>query len=199
MTINGGVLASIGGVLATSDGDPLGALAGITCTVDELAALIEIDARTVYRHARDDGLPRVRRGVYPLADCVQWYLRRSLDGRGPTGDPVLDAERLRLVTAQADQIELKNAQTRGELLEVELVRGAMSQMLAICAAQIDVLGPRAAGRLAGKQAAEIMLVLRDECTDIRSAIAAEVDAFADRVSRGGDSAATPETNGGAMG
>lgn len=185
--------------MPASDGDPLGALAGITCTVDELAALIEIDARTIYRHARDEGLPRVRRGVYPLAECVQWYLRRSLDGRGPTGDPVLDAERLRLVTAQADQIELKNAQTRGELLEVDMVRGAMAQMMAICASQIDVLGPRSAGRLAGKQAAEILILLRDECTDIRSAIAAEIDAFADRVSRGGDSQTTTETNGGTMG
>lgn len=184
--------------MPTSDGG-LGALAGITCTVDELAALIEIDARTVYRHARDDGLPRVRRGVYPLAECVQWYLRRSLDGRGPTGDPVLDAERLRLVTAQADQIELKNAQTRGELLDAELVSGAMRQVMAVCASQVDVLGPRAAGRLAMKQAAEIMIVLRDECTDIRSAIAAEIEAFADRVARGGAGETAAETDGGTMG
>ncbi len=185
--------------MAEGSGNGLGALAGLTCTVDELAALIEIDARTVYRHARDEGLPRVRRGVYPVAECVQWYLRRSLDGKGPTGDPELDAERLRLVTAQADQIELKNAQTRGELLDAEMVAGAMSQLLAICASQLDVLGPRASGRLTMKTAAEILITLRDECTDIRSAITAEVESFANRIASGGLDQAATETDGGPMG
>ena len=177
--------------------------ADLILTAEELAELVGGSARSVHRHALEDGLPRRARGQYPIRECVQWYIRRIREDaqRAVEGDsPELDRERKRLLTAQAEKVELENEETRARLLDRELVAGVLNAVCALVATQLDALGPRTAGRLAGEtDPAHVLLILRDECNAIRTAAADAIDAFATDFERVGDREAAAETDGGGMG
>lgn len=180
------------------------ALQAITVSAEELADVVEVDRRTIYRHAAQEGLPRVRRGEYPLVECVQYYVRKlkvaaeMRQGNG-AGDQAAEADRRRLVVAQAEKYELENRATRGELIEAELVGQVLTTIGSIVSTQVDALGPRTAARLSAMtDPAEIILYLRDECATIREAVADELERLADSVTDAGpdEATATGEINGG---
>lgn len=169
-----------------------------TVAAEDLAELWELDRRTVYRYAADEGMPRLRRGEYPLRACTQWFIRRlkteaEMRATGASSSE-LDAERIRLTRAQADRAEQDNEVARGKLLDSELVAQTLAQVAVICATEIDAIAPRVAIPLSGMaDPAAITLYLRDECAAVRSSIARSLDDLSAIVARGDDSEAATET------
>jgi phage terminase Nu1 subunit (DNA packaging protein) len=155
-------------------------LEAITVTAAELAELLEVDQRTVYRLAADEGLPRIRRGEYPLFEAVTWYVRRlKTQAEVKARDPSIDEDRRRLLIAQAEKCELENEQTRGTLVSADLVAGVLNRIGSIVASELEAAGPRSAQLLAGMtDPAAVMLYRRDEAAGIRESISGEIDAFA---------------------
>lgn len=101
-------------------------------TRDQAAALLGVTARQLQRYASGDDplVPAVPGGhgkptLYAPETVGQWLIRRELAKLQKAAghhDPIdFDRERARLVKAQADQVELKNAITRREVARVELL------------------------------------------------------------------------------
>ena len=114
-----------------------------TCSTDELAQLLGISDRQVRELAKDGTIVRTSRGQFDLLASVQQYaarLRDSASGRG--GEAVqttLATERARLAREKADSESMKNARSRGDLLDAkeverswaEILRDVRSRMLAV--------------------------------------------------------------------
>lgn len=106
-----------------------------------LAEWLGISVQAVNKHARD-GVLHKSNSRYDLKASVLAYCRHIREvaaGRGGDEQPNLTAERARLAKVQADSYELKNALTRGELVEVaeaerewsDTLRTVRSCMLAV--------------------------------------------------------------------
>jgi phage terminase Nu1 subunit (DNA packaging protein) len=86
-----------------------------------LAAFLGISERRVQQLVKL-GMPRAARGQYDLLPCAKWYvefLQEELKKRSPATQPEnagIDAERARLVAAQADRAEIEVAVRRGDLM-----------------------------------------------------------------------------------
>lgn len=76
-----------------------------------LAELLGVTQRQISNLARE-GMPH-RGERYPVAECVQWYIRR----RSPDGRPTDErAARARKLHAEAEAAELDLAERRGDLI-----------------------------------------------------------------------------------
>lgn len=86
-----------------------------------------VSDRTVSDLAIRGHAKKIGRGQYDLRETVRLYtahLREMAAGRGDGGSLDLTQERARLAKLQADGQEIKNAQTRGELvLRDDVLRG----------------------------------------------------------------------------
>ena len=114
-----------------------------TCSTDELAQLLGISDRQVRELAKDGTIVRTSRGQFDLLASVQQYaarLRDSASGRGgETVQTTLATERARLAREKADAESMKNAKSRGDLLDAkevertwaEILRDVRSRMLAV--------------------------------------------------------------------
>lgn len=49
----------------------------VTCNADALSELLGVTRETVARFATVDGMPKGGRGVYPVAECVNWCIDRE--------------------------------------------------------------------------------------------------------------------------
>lgn len=93
----------------------------VAVTSSVLADWLGLSARAVQQHAKDGVLPRNAEGSFDLQTAVLAYckhMRAVAAGRGGAAQSTLTAERARLAREQADACALKNAVTRGELVEV---------------------------------------------------------------------------------
>ena len=165
-------------------------LAGCFISSKALAELFGVSPDMVRKYVNDYGMPRVGNGKYLLGDCVQWYINRlRLQADGvETSD--IAAEKLRLVRAQRQRVELDNKHKRGELLAAEDVSIAINQMAGISAPQLDGLAARTAALVAGlDDPGQVQRVLFDECRHIRESTAAAATAVADVYDGGVDTAA----------
>lgn len=96
-----------------------------------LADWLGISVQAVNKHARD-GVLRKSNSRYDLKASVTAYchhIREVAAGRGGSEQLNLTAERARLAREQADQYALRNAVTRGELVEVAEAERAWSDTL----------------------------------------------------------------------
>lgn len=97
-----------------------------------LADWLGISPQAVNKHAREGVIRRNDDGAFDLRASVLAYCRHVREvaaGRGGDEQPNLTAERARLAKVQADSYELKNAVTRGELVEVAEAERAWSDTL----------------------------------------------------------------------
>jgi len=166
-------------------------LADTYVSADVLSQLFGVTTNMVRRYVNDSGMPRVGRGQYLLGDCVKWFIdkTRTATDRGENGD--IFEEKLKLVRAQRHRVELDNKKVRGQLIDHDTVAGSFNQMGAVFASQLDSLGARNAGILAGiSDPGEIQRVLFDECRTIRDNTAAEIIDLAVTYDNGGDNPAT---------
>ena len=156
-----------------------------------LGEIFGVTGHMVRRYVSEHGMPKEGRGKYLLGDCLKWYINRiRVDAdRGDTSD--ISEEKLKLVRAQRHRVELDNKKVRGQLIDHDTVAGAFNQMGAVFASQLDSLGARSAGILAGiSDPGEIQRVLFDECRTIRDNTSAEIIDLAVTFDNGGDNTAT---------
>jgi hypothetical protein len=133
-------------------------------TVNQIAALLDLDVRRVQQLAKEGHIPKpARRGEYDAPACIRGYiryLRAQLDGE--TGDQV--AEKTRLVIAQRKKTEVETDRLLKKLVLVEDVEISVSQLIGAARARLLILPVRLAPLCAGKNVQEIEDRLTDEVT-----------------------------------
>lgn len=129
-------------------------LATIRLSAAELGGLVGVSERRV-REMRDEGIiASDDRGRYGL-DCVTAYCThiRPASGKaasgGSDGAAMLDAARVRLVTAQADARELLNAQLRGDAVLAEDLEAIVGGTFDAVRAKVLAVPVSAAARVVG--------------------------------------------------
>lgn len=151
----------------------------ITLNRNRVARLFGVTVMTVSNWV-DEGMPKSVRGQYDADACVQWY-RARMDRKHAERDAAGDAKE-QLTRAQVERTQLEVQQLRGELVEATEFQRVVNQAATVIASQLDGLGPRVAGELAGMtDVAAIQSVIFRETRAIRSSIADAVAAFADTV------------------
>ena len=129
----------------------------------------------VRRYVNDHGMPRAGRGQYLLGDCIKWYINRVRVAAESGEGSDISEEKLKLVRAQRHRVELDNKKVRGELIDHDTVSGVVNQLGSIYASQLDSLGARVAGIIAGvADPGEVQRILFDECRNIRNNTSAAV-------------------------
>ena len=117
-------------------------------TQAELARHISVAQQTVSRLKNAGVIPApAARGGYDLDACRGAYiehLRRSAAGRDSSRPGSLEAERARLASAQAEQVERRNAVERGELGSVAELRDTGAGVIALIVGQLQQVGARVA-------------------------------------------------------
>ena len=119
------------------------------------AKYIGKSVRQVSRYEAE-GMPSARSGSgrggnrINFADAWQWFVNREIQKRMPstTGPSNIDAERLRLISEQADEKAIKNAKDRGELIEAEYVQEFTMTATAILVGALSGLAGRMANQVA---------------------------------------------------
>jgi phage terminase Nu1 subunit (DNA packaging protein) len=123
-----------------------------TCTSTELAWLLGLTDRAI-RLYRSKGLAvRAKRGRYLLGQSVRRIHHHVAEQAAGRAGNELATERAKLATVQREQIELKNAAARGEMVSKvdmvdsgrEILRGVRQMMLgwpSKAAFELPVLGP----------------------------------------------------------
>ena len=161
----------------SSTGATFADLDTLEVNAEQLADLFGVQKNTIMHYAREAGMPRIARGRYPLAKCVQWFnekLRNAIDGGGDISD-----ERRRLVAAQRQRHEIETARLRHELIEYDEVTACLYEIAVIFSTQLDSLGARAAPLLMNNpNTADIVRIIHNETNSIRQSTSAAVQAFA---------------------
>jgi terminase small subunit / prophage DNA-packing protein len=141
-------------------------------TVTVLADLFGVDRRTVNNLTKRGILVRKARG-YPLPENTRRYcdhLRKLATGRGGEGAIATQtAHRARLAKAQADQLELKLAAQRGEVLDAGQVEATWSGIVRDTRNAMLSVPSRCAGRLPHLGKADIAVIddeLRTALTEL---------------------------------
>ncbi len=105
-----------------------------TVPIMRVCAVLELTERRIGQLV-NLGMPKAGRGEYVLDDVMIWYIRylkKELARRGPAGTAdgaTLQAEKLKLVAAQAERVQMGNAERAGQLLDAEDVRKTWTQLL----------------------------------------------------------------------
>jgi phage terminase Nu1 subunit (DNA packaging protein) len=114
--------------------------------IETITKLLNIGRRHFYGLKLLAGTPPdVSRGRYNASTWVLWYVRflsAELERRGSPGGPesgAMQAERLKLISAQVQRIEMENAVARGDLLELDEVRDAMTRKLINCKSRLRAI------------------------------------------------------------
>ena len=105
-----------------------------TSTAAELARTLDLSEASIHGLARRGVVVRASRGKYLREESVRRYvreLRAQLEAvkGGADSAATLRAEKIRVTKAQADAVEIKNAQKRGELLQADEVERTWSDTL----------------------------------------------------------------------
>lgn len=117
----------------------------------ELASILGLDVRRVTQLAKEGVIPRIRRGVYDLAECTKAYVSylRNRDNFDEDGiDP--RAERARLYKEQADKIEFENQIKRKKYVSIEDVKSLEMQRAKIYTSIVDAIPGRYSALIAAK-------------------------------------------------
>jgi phage terminase Nu1 subunit (DNA packaging protein) len=126
-----------------------------------------------------EGMPKAARGLFDLAECVQWNVARWQTKSG--NDKSLDEQRQALLLEQTIKTNLENQVTQGKLFDSEELEAALVAILAQFKGQLESLAPRVCNRLAGMHDAnEIKAEIYEETRAILDAVS---DAF---TAMGGD-------------
>ncbi len=156
----------------------------------ELCELLGI-SRTRITQMVKEGMPKQARGKYDLKACVQWYLDKRLTGGSKTAD--LNDARKKLYESQREKTDLETARIRRQLIPAEEVAHAIHELTSIYAAQLEGVGGRLAGELAGiTEEGRILERLTDETRLIRGNVADLVQTFADTYDSSDDSKTAAE-------
>lgn len=120
-------------------------------TQQAAATLLSVTSRSLRDWEKaGDGIPRNSDGTYPGPALVAWYVARQ------TGEE-LDAlkERARKDKEHADQLALKNAETRGDLAPISVMEDEIASLLGDHRTNVLGLPSKAAPLLVGLNADQI--------------------------------------------
>ncbi|MEA3406412.1 MAG: terminase small subunit [Pseudomonadota bacterium] len=111
-------------------------------SVSELAQILGVTERRIQQLTKQGVISKAQRGLYPFTESVSSYIKFLKDNK-KTGveDGALEKERIRLTKAQAEQVELKNEQTRLEVAPVELFGALIGSVASQMAAVLDQIEP----------------------------------------------------------
>lgn len=141
---------------------------------DTLAGVFGVSPRSI-TYWCDEGMPRVRRGTFDVAACVQWRLSTLMQRDQGTSDE----ERRALVRAQTERTQLEASRLRGTLIDADLVHRTLMQLGTLVASQLDGLAGRAAAEVAAmSDTLQVQTYLLAECRSIRTSIADLIAGFA---------------------
>ena len=150
----------------------------IVKTIDEVAKIMDVSWRTVYRWKRD-GMPITKDGNYNLEEIKKWYEEKigSVDEGATEGRAYWD-EKIRMYKASLLELELKKM--TGELLpRDEVEKNRITRIIAVKRAFL-ALPTRLASAMAMKEPKEIETTLYeaiaeiiDEFAGVRSATASQ--------------------------
>lgn len=139
-------------------------------THEQLGEVLDL-GHSMIAKLRDEGMPQVRRGVYDLRQCVQWYVDKWRRARGDVGGEE-QSTRAALNIAQRERIELEIARTKGESLSRAAVVATFARLGVVLAARLNGLPARAADDLqALATPAEKRAYLREEVRSILAQLA----------------------------
>lgn len=122
-----------------------------TVSARDLGRILGVSDRAI-RRLHDRGIiPKTARSEYVLEEGIQAYcehLRTVAAGRGGEDAQLsLSQERARLAKEQADREALKNARSRGELVEVQAVEKEWSDILRTARSRILAVPSRLSSRI----------------------------------------------------
>jgi len=143
------------------EAEPLGD--AIVKTIEEVAKIMEVNWRTVYRWKRD-GMPVTKAGFYDLDEIKKWY-----DGRTGNADEEIEGKiywETKLRKYKATLLELELKRVTGELLpRDEVEKGRIARIIAVKRAFL-ALPTRLAPVLAMKEPREIEVELYEAISEI---------------------------------
>jgi phage terminase Nu1 subunit (DNA packaging protein) len=137
----------------------------------QVSAILDVEPRSLSRYASgDDPLKPIKAAagkpsLYDATEVGQWLIRRELRAlqRAAGDEDPLDynRERCRLVKAQADSQELKNAQRRREVADVQLLTWALAKTCGAVVATLDTLPSKLKRSMPSLTASEIEVARRE--------------------------------------
>jgi phage terminase Nu1 subunit (DNA packaging protein) len=161
------------------------------CTQPELQAVTGYSRRTIYSLVKDEGMPCERTGrqgsklFFNPSEAIPWLIERERRRKHPkTGALSLEAERIRLIRAQADREELENEKRRGEVIYFSTALDIITSVASLVANRLEGVAGRLANELVNEpNPAVIRDKLLQEHRAIRESLADPAQDFAERSSR----------------
>ena len=108
---------------------------GPIATTSQLANILNLTGARLSQLTQEGILKKEERGKYALCDAVNAYVTylhnapKNQWGSKTEDETDFDRERLRRTKEEADKLELANARTRGELVEVSKVKRLGEQVM----------------------------------------------------------------------
>lgn len=170
-----------------------------------LAKIFNLTPRRIQQLA-NEGMPKADRGQYDVSACTMWYIR-YMQGQllKRQDDGVRDEtihwtrERTRLAREQAETSALRNAEMRGELVNVTILKQRLGHVFGNIRQNTISLGSKVAAELEGKSAGEIKAIIDREARILLESLATfDLRAIKDRPradERAEDLDAATENNG----
>jgi len=141
-----------------------------TVTTADLADLLGISTRMVTQLAQRGTIRRLQAGVWPARESVRSYCAHLRDGAaGRTDSTSLTAERVRVATAQADALEMKNAVARRLMIPAREVESEWSSILRGVRVAVLAIPSRVQQRLHHLTSTDVAAIdreIRDALTEI---------------------------------
>ena len=122
---------------------------------EKIGKVLNLTEQRVHQLVRE-GLPKEGRGLFDPAKCMQFYIRYLQRALKKKSVPTLEGgyvgerdERVRLLRSQADLSEIELAKQRGQLVAIQDVERAMTDLVLTTKARILAVAPRIAPDLIG--------------------------------------------------
>ena len=145
----------------------------LTYPAATIAEMLLITDRRLRQLATEEIIPKETRGRYPLAGCVQGYVRYLQHLRVSTDERSQEATRL--TSARADTYEIELQIKKHQLYKREVIDQALFKACTQLTAMLDGTASRIASQLGGGAALRKRLVA--EFHEIRSQFAASLREF----------------------
>lgn len=127
-----------------------------TVNAERIAQALNLTESRVHQLVRE-GLPKEGRGQYDPMKCMLWYVRYLQNAIEKKSVPTLDGgfvgereERVRLLRSQADLSEIELSKQRSQLVAIQDVNKAMTDLVVTTRARVMAIAPRLAPELLGK-------------------------------------------------
>jgi len=148
---------------------------GNDLSVSDIMRLFHYDRKTCTKYISKAGLVPVRKSgkaVYYALDDVLWFkpmMQDKMSTSAPT-DYDIDEERARETKERADNLEIKNAQLRGELVPVAALKWLVGRICANINSGLESLPMKLKRRVAKLNATDINL-MKAEIAKVQSDMA----------------------------